>query len=334
MDSLLERFGSLLERAEITLERLFTAPGDVQASSTPPPLAGIDNGCADGGSEPFGCYSPRKVTSPVGELFHELAGMMSGSSSDERRGCHLNREEIMQEIHVELPRTVTGEVISRQDLLDGVSCERGHVDMEEEAARDYGEMQQMSSSLVDLGEQVVVLNDEEVCIDDPGAGAIPLTDQGVAGQRFDKDVPMPAQAGFGEQGLEMDAPLCPLAGFLARVVAPIEVSVLGTPATTLFHEKEVEAASVRRSDRFAKLHPEGANMEQLAMEAVARRLGSQPEEDNNSERLRQDYLALWGDKALTDQAMAAIDDLVLYVKNPKKKVSGTGMTRQRLPKIA
>ena len=165
-------------------------------------------------------------------------------------------------------------------------------------------------------------------------GAVLLTDQGVAGQRFNKDVLMPTQAGFGEQGLEMDAPLCPLSGFLARVVAPIEVSVLGTLATPLVHEKEVEATSVRRSDRFAKLHPEGANMEQLAMEAVARRLGSRPEEDNNSERLRQDYLALWGDKPLTDQAVAAIDDLVLCVKNPKKKkVSGTG-SWQRRPEIA
>ena len=182
---------------------------------------------------------------------------------------------------------------------------------------------------------MVVLNDEEVSIDDPGVGAVPLTDQGVAGQRFNKDVLMPAQAGFGGQGLEMDVPLCPLSGFLARVVAPIDVSVLDMPATALVHEKEVEAASVRRSDRFAKLHPEGANMEQLAMEAVARCLGSQPEVDNPLERLRQDYLALWGGQPLTDQAVAAIDDLVLYVKNPKKKkVSGTGMARQRPPEIA
>ena len=44
---------------------------------------------------------------------------------------------------------------------------------------------------------------------------------------------------------------------------------VGTPATQLVHEKEVEAPSVRRSGRIAKLHPEGVNMEQLAMEAVA-----------------------------------------------------------------
>ena len=101
VQGLLERFGSLLERAEIALERL----------STLPPLAGIGGGCADGGFEPFGCYSPRK-TNPVGELVQELVGMMSGSSGNERRGCRLDREEIMQEVHVELPQTVTGEVIS------------------------------------------------------------------------------------------------------------------------------------------------------------------------------------------------------------------------------
>ena len=131
----------------------------------------------------------------------------------------------------------------------------------------------------------------------------------------------------------MGAPLCPLSGFLARIVAPLEVSVLGTSDTALVHEKEVEASSVQRSDRIAKLHPEGANMEQLAMEAVACRLGSRPEEANPSERLRQDYLALW-DGPLTDQAAAAIDNLVLSVKKPRKKASGIGVARQRSPEIA
>ena len=98
----------------------------------------------------------------------------------------------------------------------------------------------------------------------------------------------------------MGAPLCPLSGFLAWIMAPIEVSVLGTPAMTMVHKKEVEAASVRRSGRIAKLHPEGANMEQLAMEAVAQRLGSRSEEAYPSKRLRQGYLALWGDHPLTD----------------------------------
>ena len=67
---------------------------------------------------------------------------------------------------------------------------------------------------------------------------------------------MPAQAGSGHEDLEMGAPRCPLSGFLARIMTPIEVSVLGTPAMTLVHEKEVEAPSVRRSGRITKLHPE------------------------------------------------------------------------------
>ena len=145
---------------------------------------------------------------------------------------------------------------------------------------------------------------------------------------------MPGKAGSGQQGLERGAPRCPLSGFLAQIMALIEVSVLGTTITTLDHGKEVEAPSVRRSSRIAKLHPEGANMEQLAMEAVARRLGSRPEEANPSERLWQDYLALWGGQPLTDQAVAAIDDLVLSMKKPKKKASGTRVARQRPPEIA
>ena len=52
----------------------------------------------------------------------------------------------------------------------------------------------------------------------------------------------------------------------------------------LVHKMEVEAPSVQRSGRIAKRHPEGANIEQLAKEAVARRLGSRPEEDNTLER--------------------------------------------------
>ena len=110
---------------------------------------------------------------------------------------------------------------------------------------------------------------------------------------------------------------------------------MGRPASTLAHEREVEAPSVRRSSRIAKLLPEGANMEQLAMEAVARRLGSWPEEASPTERLRQDYLALF-DGPLSDQAAAAIDDLVLSVKKPKKKKkkSETGVAWQMPPEMA
>ena len=112
----------------------------------------------------------------------------------------------------------------------------------------------MVPCLTSLGGQVVVLVDEDVGIDKPGAGAILLTDRGEAGQQFEKDIVMPAQAGTGEQDLERGAPLCPLTGFFARIMTPLEVSVLGTPVTVLAHEMEVEAPSVRRSGRIAKLH--------------------------------------------------------------------------------
>ena len=77
-----------------------------------------------------------------------------------------------------------------------------------------------------------------------------------------------------------------LSGFLVRISTPLSSYVMGTPASTLVHEKEVEAPSARRSIRFAELHPKGANMEQLAKEAVARRLGSLPEVATLSERRR------------------------------------------------
>ena len=66
-------------------------------------------------------------------------------------------------------------------MFDGASCERGHVSLEEEAERDDTKMQQMVPSLTNLGEQVVVLDDDDVGIDEPGAGTVLLTDQGEAG---------------------------------------------------------------------------------------------------------------------------------------------------------
>ena len=62
--------------------------------------------------------------------------------------------------------------------------------MEEEAERDDGETHQMAPSLTNLGEQVVVLDDEDVGIDDPGAGAVLLTEQGEAGQQVEKGISM------------------------------------------------------------------------------------------------------------------------------------------------
>ena len=79
--------------------------------------------------------------------------------------------------------------------------------------------------------------------------------------------PFVSLAGHGQQDLEVGTPWCPLSSFIARISTPLEASVLGTPATTLVHEMEMEAPAVRRTVRFAKLHPNGANIEQLAKEA-------------------------------------------------------------------
>ena len=126
-----------------------------------------------------------------------------------------------------------------------------------------------------------------------------------------------------------------LSCFLARISTPLRTSVLGTPSQALVHEKEVEVPSERRSIRFAELHPKGANMEQLAKEAVARRLGSLLEVATLSERRRQEYFALLGPGPISDNAAAAIDDLVLSVKKSKnKKTTGTGMERMIPPEVA
>ena len=64
----------------------------------------------------------------------------------------------------------------------------------------------------------------------------------------------------------------------------------------------------------AELHPEGANMEKLAKDALARRLGLQPEEAGPSKRRQHAYLALF-DGPLTNHAVAAIDYFVLVVED-------------------
>ena len=184
--------------------------------------------------------------------------------------------------------------------------------MEEEAERDYGEMQQMVSNMADLGEQVVVLNDEEIAVEKEDV------------QQVEKDIVTPVQAGPA---------LCPLSGFLARITVPLAASVLGTPATPLVHEMEMEAPSVWWSERLAKLHPKGANIVQLAKETVVRRLGSLTEEAHPSGRQREDFLALLdGTGPFSDQEVAAIDDLVLAMnKTKKKKTTGTRLERQMPP---
>ena len=156
----------------------------------------------------------------------------------------------------------------------------------------------------------------------------------VDGQQFVMDFVSPVQAGPGQQDMEVGAALCPLSGFLARIAVPLAATVLGTPATPLVHEREVEAPSVWRSERLAKRHPKGANIEQLARETVARRLGSLTEEAHPSGRQREDFLALLdGTGPFSDQAVAAIDDLVLAMNNTKKKktTTGTRMERQMPP---
>ena len=127
-----------------------------------------------------------------------------------------------------------------------------------------------------------------------------------------------------------------MSGFLAQITVLLAATVLGTPATPLVHEREVEAPSVWRSERLAKLHPKGANIEQLARETVARRLGSLTEEAHPSGRRREDFLALVdvSDRPFSYQEVAAIDDLVLTVNKTKKKkktTSGATMVRQMPP---
>ena len=132
----------------------------------------------------------------------------------------------------------------------------------------------------------------------------------------------------GQQVVEVGAPLCPLSSFITQITVPLAATILGTPVTTSAPEREVAAPSVWRSGRLAKLHPKGANIEQLARETVARRLGSLPEEAHPSGRRREDFMALLDitDHPFSDQAVAAIDDLVLAMKKTKKKKT-TAVTR-------
>ena len=84
-----------------------------------------------------------------------------------------------------------------------------------------------------------------------------------------------------------------------------------------------------------KLHPKGANIEQLAWETMARRLSSLTEKAHPSGHRREYFLALLdvSDRPFTDQEVAAIDDLVLAVNKTKKKkkTSGTRMVQQMPP---
>ena len=184
-------------------------------------------------------------------------------------------------------------------------------------------------SPVDTRCEQVLLSDNEEMGPELGEHATGMEDGHHSEGSFD------TLAGHGQQDLAVGTPRCLLSSFIASISTPLEASVLGMPATVLVHEMDMEAPTVPRSVRFAKQHPNGANMEQLAKEAVARRLGSQLEETCPSERLRQDYMGLL-DGPLTDQAAAAIDDLVFSVQKTKKKKkkSGIGIERQMPPVVS
>ena len=67
---------------------------------------------------------------------------------------------------------------------------------------------------------------------------------------------------------------------------------------------------------------------------MARRLGSLPEVATLSERRRQEFFSLL-DGPISDHAVAAIDDLVLSMKKPKKKKSPEiEMERMIPPEVA
>ena len=116
-------------------------------------------------------------------------------------------------------------------------------------------------SPVDTRCEQVLLSDNEEMGPELGEHATGMEDGHHSEGSFD------TLAGHGQQDLAVGTPRCLLSSFIASISTPIEASVLGMPATALVHEMEMEAPTVRRSVRFAKQHPNGANMEQLAKEA-------------------------------------------------------------------
>ena len=78
------------------------------------------------------------------------------------------------------------------------------------------------------------------------------------------------------------------------------------------------------SSRIAARPGHGTPIETLAREAVARRLGSLPPETPFCDRLLRAYLALF-EGPLSDQAVQAIDELVLMIKKKKNLgITATG----------
>ena len=80
VQGLLTRLRSLLERAEEALERLSLPSAVVQVEPTPPLCTGGNAECADGEIVPFGCYSPRGVSSSASPLALESTSTPSAAS--------------------------------------------------------------------------------------------------------------------------------------------------------------------------------------------------------------------------------------------------------------
>jgi hypothetical protein len=112
-----------------------------------------------------------------------------------------------------------------------------------------------------------------------------------------------------------------IADFVSRATVKLQEALLGSAPVKRSEERGT--TPVRRSLRIAKKPGNGATMEMMAMEAVAKRLGSLPPETPFSDRLLQAYLALF-DGPLSDQAIAAIEELVLAVKAKKKSLPPAG----------
>jgi hypothetical protein len=122
----------------------------------------------------------------------------------------------------------------------------------------------------------------------------------------------------------------PLGAFVAGISVQLQEAVLAFPAA-----RPAQAASpqARMSARIAGRRINGASIEMLAREAVARRLGSLPPETSFSDRLMQAYLALF-EGPLSDQAVAAIEDLVLAVKKKKNAPILDGGSVRPMPPVA
>ena len=123
----------------------------------------------------------------------------------------------------------------------------------------------------------------------------------------------------------------PLSKFISEVTVQLQGAVLGSPPSLATPPVDTP---VRRSARSAAKHKDGASIEMIARAAVARRLGSLPPETPFSDRLLQAYLAIF-EGPLSDEAVQAIEQLVIAIKSKKKELPGTalGGERQLMPLV-